>query len=68
MTTNPTRFHLVALGTMHSLPTPVPRNKQRNYKPEFFDFLRKQKEAGDSVSETLGWLRQVTFLHTRQIT
>lgn len=58
MNTNPTRFHLLALGTMHSLPSPVPRKGQRNYKPEFFDFLRKQREAEAGVSETLHWLRQ----------
>ncbi|GJE92350.1 Rad17-domain-containing protein [Phanerochaete sordida] len=57
--TNPTRFHLITLGTLHALPTPVPRRGQRNYKPEFFDFLRKQREAEENVAETLGWLRQV---------
>ena len=67
MNTNPTRFHLIALGTMHSLPSPVPRKGQRNYKPEFFDFLRKQREAEDGVSETLHWLRQVRTLRFSQL-
>ena len=61
MATNPTRFHALALGTLHALPTPVPRTKQKNYKPEFFEFLRKQRDAEDAVCEALRWVRQVSL-------
>ncbi|KAL1747170.1 Rad17 cell cycle checkpoint protein-domain-containing protein [Schizophyllum fasciatum] len=53
---NPHRFHLLALGTMHSLPTPVPRNGHKMYKPYFFEALSKEKEAYDGVRDVRGWL------------
>ncbi|KAJ7078487.1 Rad17 cell cycle checkpoint protein-domain-containing protein [Mycena epipterygia] len=53
---NPHRFHLLTLGTLHSLPTPVPRRSQKVFKPEFFDFLTKEKDAWDAVRDVRGWI------------
>ncbi|KAE9384487.1 checkpoint protein Rad24 [Gymnopus androsaceus JB14] len=53
---NPYRFHLLALGTLHSLPTPVPRLNQKVYKPEFFDNLKKEKEAWEGVRDVRSWI------------
>ncbi|EIW56046.1 Rad17-domain-containing protein [Trametes versicolor FP-101664 SS1] len=55
---NPHQFHLVALGTLHALPSPVPRRNQKPFKPAFFDSLRKQHEAEDGVSDVQVWLQQ----------
>ncbi|KAL0563836.1 RFC checkpoint protein Rad17 [Marasmius crinis-equi] len=58
---NPHRFHLLALGTLHSLPAPVERRSQRVFKPEFFDFLQKEKDAWEGVKDVRSWLiRQAT--------
>ncbi|KAJ6475701.1 Rad17 cell cycle checkpoint protein-domain-containing protein [Mycena vitilis] len=53
---NPHRFHLLTMGTLHSLPTPVPRRSQKLFKPEFFNFLTKEKDAWDAVRDVRGWL------------
>ncbi|KAF7318952.1 hypothetical protein HMN09_00231000 [Mycena chlorophos] len=53
---NPHQFHLLALGTLHSLPSPVPRRSQKSFKPQFFDFLAKEKDAWDAVREVRGWI------------
>ncbi|KAJ7916174.1 Rad17 cell cycle checkpoint protein-domain-containing protein [Mycena leptocephala] len=53
---NPHRFHLLTMGTLHSLPTPVPRRGQKLFKPEFFDFLTKEKDAWDAVRDVRGWI------------
>ncbi|KAL1690461.1 Rad17 cell cycle checkpoint protein-domain-containing protein [Schizophyllum commune] len=53
---NPHRFHLLSLGTMHSLPCPVPRRGHKMFKPYFFDALNKEKEAHDGVRDVRGWL------------
>ncbi|KAJ7449259.1 Rad17 cell cycle checkpoint protein-domain-containing protein [Mycena latifolia] len=55
---NPHRFHLLALGTLHSLPTPVPRRSQKLFKPEFFDCLTKEKDAWDAVRDVRGWIAE----------
>lgn len=60
---NPHRFHLVTLGTLHALPTPVPRRSQKPYKPEFFAALQKEREAGHAVRDAHSWLRHVSGLH-----
>ena len=44
------------MGTLHSLPSPVLRRSQKTYKPEFFAFLQKEKDAADSVQHTRDWL------------
>ncbi|KAF8908184.1 Rad17 cell cycle checkpoint protein-domain-containing protein [Gymnopilus junonius] len=54
--TNPHQFHLLTLGTLHSLPSPVPRRGQKYYKPEFFAFLNKEKEAWEGVRTTRDWV------------
>ncbi|KIK63965.1 hypothetical protein GYMLUDRAFT_40178 [Collybiopsis luxurians FD-317 M1] len=53
---NPYRFHLMALGTLHSLPTPVPRLSQKVYKPDFFENLNKEKEAREGVRDVRSWI------------
>ncbi|KAJ7720282.1 Rad17 cell cycle checkpoint protein-domain-containing protein [Mycena maculata] len=55
---NPHRFHLLTLGTLHSLPTPVPRRSQKLFKPEFFDSLTKEKDAWDAVRDVRGWIAE----------
>ena len=46
---------------MHSLPSPVERRGQKSYKPEFFDVLKKEREADEAARETVEWVRQVRF-------
>ncbi|KAF8218236.1 Rad17 cell cycle checkpoint protein-domain-containing protein [Mycena galopus ATCC 62051] len=53
---NPHRFHLLTMGTLHSLPTPVPRRGQKLFKPEFFDYLAKEKDAWEAVRDVRGWI------------
>ncbi|TCD62712.1 Cell cycle checkpoint protein rad17 [Steccherinum ochraceum] len=55
---NPHRFHLVSLGTLHSLPCPVIRRNQKPYKPEFFDQMKTEREAGDGLIDVHDWLRR----------
>jgi len=55
---NPHRFHLISLGTLHSLPAPVTRRNQKTYKPQFFDILRKGHEAEDGIRDVYDWLRK----------
>ncbi|KAF8588611.1 Rad17-domain-containing protein [Ramaria rubella] len=42
---NPHQFHILTLGVLHSLPSPVPRRSQKMLKPEFFDILKKTRET-----------------------
>ncbi|KAH9177779.1 Rad17-domain-containing protein [Lactarius sanguifluus] len=53
---NPHAFHIQALGTLHSLPSPVPRTGQRIFKPAFFSSLQKQQSARDALDQTSNWL------------
>ncbi|KZP05055.1 hypothetical protein FIBSPDRAFT_914983 [Athelia psychrophila] len=53
---NPAQFHLLALGTLHALPTPVERRGQVFCKPQFFEALRKEKAAAEAVGDVQGWL------------
>ncbi|KAF9481743.1 Rad17-domain-containing protein [Pholiota conissans] len=55
---NPHQFHLLTLGTLHSLPSPVPRRSQKSYKPEFFSFLQKEKDAWDGVRNVRDWIAE----------
>lgn len=48
-TTNPFRFHLLTLGTLHSLPCPVTRRGQKILKPEFFEMLKREREAEEGI-------------------
>lgn len=50
------KSHLVTLGTMHSLPSPVQRRSQKVYKPEFFETLKKEKDARDGVRLARDWI------------
>jgi hypothetical protein len=53
---NPHCFHLLTLGTLHSLPSPVPRRSQKVYKSDYFEYLKKEKDARDAVSDTRYWM------------
>ncbi|KAJ3772800.1 Rad17 cell cycle checkpoint protein-domain-containing protein [Lentinula raphanica] len=53
---NPYQFHLLALGTLHSLPTPVPRLSQRVCKPVFFENLNKEKKGWEGVRDVRSWI------------
>jgi len=53
---NPHRFHLLTLGTLHSLPSPVARRSQKFFKPEFFDMINREKDGWDSVGHVRKWL------------
>ncbi|KAI9465709.1 Rad17-domain-containing protein [Lactarius psammicola] len=53
---NPHAFHIQALGSLHSLPSPVPRTGQRIFKPAFFGSLQKQESARDALDRTSNWL------------
>ncbi|OCH87008.1 P-loop containing nucleoside triphosphate hydrolase protein [Obba rivulosa] len=54
--TNPYHFHLLALSTLHSLPSPVVRRAQKPYKPAFFDALRRSRAAEGAVGDVLEWV------------
>ncbi|KAF5364946.1 hypothetical protein D9758_008130 [Tetrapyrgos nigripes] len=53
---NPHQFHLLALGTLHSLPHPIERRGQKTFKPEFFDALEKEKTAWEGVKDVRSWI------------
>jgi len=36
----------------------VPRRSQKYFKPEFFSFLQKEKDAWDSVRTTKDWITE----------
>jgi len=55
---NPHHFHLLALSTLHSLPSPVARRNQVSYKPAFFDALQRQRGAEDGLRDTQLWLQR----------
>ncbi|KIO18471.1 hypothetical protein M407DRAFT_225559 [Tulasnella calospora MUT 4182] len=57
-TTNllPHSFHMLTLGTLHALPSPVSRRGQKTFKPEFFDVLNKTKDAERSLDDVRCWL------------
>ncbi len=57
---NPHRFHLLTMGTLHALPSPVERKSQKIYKPDFFDNLNKEKDAWASVLDVRRWLVEKT--------
>ncbi|KAG6829943.1 hypothetical protein H0H92_002847 [Tricholoma furcatifolium] len=52
---NPHQFHLLTLGTIHSLPSPVARRSQKITKPVFFECLQKEKDAWEGVRDARGW-------------
>ncbi|KAG8943249.1 Cell cycle checkpoint protein rad17 [Tulasnella sp. 424] len=51
----PHSFHMLALGTLHALPSPVARRGQKTFKPEFFDALSKMKDAERSLEDVRCW-------------
>ncbi|KAF9043827.1 Rad17-domain-containing protein [Hymenopellis radicata] len=57
---NPHRFHLLTMGTLHALPSPVERKSQKIYKPDFFENLNKEKDAWASVLDVRRWLVEKT--------
>ncbi|KAG9029405.1 Cell cycle checkpoint protein rad17 [Tulasnella sp. JGI-2019a] len=52
----PHSFHTLALGTLHSLPSPVTRRRQKTYKPDFFESLSRGREAENAVVDARAWL------------
>jgi cell cycle checkpoint protein len=56
MQANPHRFHLITMGTMHSLPSPVERRGQKQFKPAFFESLKKERGAIDALQDVQSWL------------
>ena len=60
---NPHAFHILALGTLHSLPSPVPRTGQLICKPEFFGALRREHGARDALERTSFWLSDVRSVY-----
>ncbi|EJD40741.1 P-loop containing nucleoside triphosphate hydrolase protein [Auricularia subglabra TFB-10046 SS5] len=64
----PHAFHLLTLGVLHSLPTPVPRTGQKMYKPEFFETLRKTREAEGGARDVLAWLGSGSLGHKETVT
>lgn len=54
--TNPHQFHLITLGTLHALPSPVARRSQKIYKPEYFEVLKKERDARDGVGRAREWV------------
>ncbi|KAH0835838.1 Rad17 cell cycle checkpoint protein-domain-containing protein [Lanmaoa asiatica] len=55
---SPYAFPTLTLSTLHSFPTPVPRNGQKVCKPVWFDVRTRELEASDAVGDVLGWLGQ----------
>lgn len=49
-------FHIASAGTLHSLPTPVPRRNQKLIKPEYFDVLERTKKAKEEAAAVRNWL------------
>ncbi len=60
---NPHTFHLLSLGTLHSLPSPVQRKGQLICKPEFFAALRRERVAEDAMERASSWLSSVRNMH-----
>jgi cell cycle checkpoint protein len=56
---NPHAFHIQALGTLHSLPSPVPHTGQRIFKPAFFGALVQEQGARGALENTSFWLSNV---------
>ncbi|TDL27922.1 P-loop containing nucleoside triphosphate hydrolase protein [Rickenella mellea] len=56
---NPHQFHLLAMGTLHSLPSPVARRSQKMFKPEFFDALKRSHEADDAIADVREWMQNL---------
>ncbi|KIJ54035.1 hypothetical protein M422DRAFT_42307 [Sphaerobolus stellatus SS14] len=57
---NPHQFHILAIGALHSLPSPVTRRSQKMFKPEFFENLQKYRDAEAAVVDTEEWLATFT--------
>lgn len=60
---NPHTFHVLALGALHSLPSPVLRTGQLIRKPEFFGALQREHGARDALERTSSWLSNVRNMH-----
>ncbi|KLO11926.1 Rad17-domain-containing protein [Schizopora paradoxa] len=62
---NPHQFHLLTLGSLHALPSPVPRRSQKLYKPAFFDVLKRTREAEEAVSDVRLWMQEDCVSHSQ---
>lgn len=47
-------FYLTSGGLLQSLPAPVPRKNQKLVKPEWFDILRRMKDAEQQIDGCRG--------------
>lgn len=65
---SPVDFHLLVLGTQHSLPTPVERRGQKTFKPDYFDVAAKERDAWDGVRDVRTWLAEVLPSHLHSYT
>ncbi|KAF8483310.1 Rad17-domain-containing protein [Russula ochroleuca] len=65
---NPHTFHVLALGALHSLPSPVLRTGQLIRKPEFFGALQREHGARDALERTSSWLSNTGLLSRVAIT
>lgn len=50
------KFHALTLGTLVSLPSPVPRSNQKMYKPDYFEHLKKLQQGNDAVGDVKEWV------------
>lgn len=47
---------MLTLGTLVSLPSPVPRLNQKMFKPEYFEYFKKTQQANDEVADVKDWI------------
>ncbi|KAF8320279.1 Rad17-domain-containing protein [Clavulina sp. PMI_390] len=52
-------FHLTSGGSLHSLPSPVPRRNQKVLGAEYFEVLRHTKKADAQIDSVNAWLSRV---------
>jgi len=52
----PHQFHVLTLGLLHNLPTPVARTGQKLYKPELFDVFKRTHDAEIGARDVRAWL------------
>lgn len=50
------KFHALTMGTLISLPSPVPRQGQKLFKPDYFEYLKKDHNANDAILDVQEWL------------
>jgi len=56
-------FYVMSAGTIHSLPSPVPRRSQKTVKPEWFEAVRKTRIAEGQVEDVGNRLSTLAVVH-----